>query len=89
MEKKLERREAELKAKLQQLKNQRRALKEDMKTLKRELKELKGSRLHPVSYTHLDVYKRQGPTLLPATIVAGLNWAMSFVLRATAWYPSV
>jgi hypothetical protein len=46
MKKKLERREAELKAKLQQLKNQRRALKEDMKTLKRQLKELKGSTLH-------------------------------------------
>jgi chaperonin cofactor prefoldin len=46
MEKKLDEREAGLKAKLQQLKNQRRALKEDMKKLKHELKELKGSALH-------------------------------------------
>jgi hypothetical protein len=37
MEKKLEEREAVLKAKLQQSKGQRKALKEDMKKLKREL----------------------------------------------------
>ena len=46
MKKKLERREAELKAELEKLKNRRRVLKEDMKKLKRELKELKGSTLH-------------------------------------------
>jgi phage shock protein A len=45
MEKKLEEREAVLKATLQQLKGQRKALKEDMKKLKRELKELKESPL--------------------------------------------
>jgi hypothetical protein len=37
MEKKLEEREAVLKAKLQQSKGQRKALKEDMKKLKRKL----------------------------------------------------
>jgi cell division protein FtsB len=46
MKKKLERREAELKAELEKLKNRRKVLKEDKKKLKRELKELKGSTLH-------------------------------------------
>jgi cell division protein FtsB len=48
MKKKLEEREAELKAKLQRLKSRRNALKEDVKKLKRELKDLKGSKLNPV-----------------------------------------
>ena len=43
MEKKLEEREAGLKAKLQRLKEQRKALKEDMKRLKKKLKGLKNS----------------------------------------------
>jgi chaperonin cofactor prefoldin len=46
MKKKLERREAELKAELEKLNNRRKVLKEDKKKLKRELKELKGSTLH-------------------------------------------
>jgi hypothetical protein len=46
MEKKLEEREAEFKARLQQLKDQRKALKEDMKRLKKKIKELKGSTLN-------------------------------------------
>jgi phage shock protein A len=46
MEKKLEEREAVLKARLQKLKDQRKALKEDMKRLKKKIKELKGSALN-------------------------------------------
>ena len=32
-----------------------------------------GSRNIPVSYTHLDVYKRQDPTTLLGSSVAGIN----------------
>jgi phage shock protein A len=46
MDKKLEEREAEFKARLQKLKDQRKALKEDMKRLKKKIKELKGSTLN-------------------------------------------
>jgi cell division protein FtsB len=46
MKKKLEEREAELKAELRRLKSQRKMLKEDMKRLKREVKGLKESPLN-------------------------------------------
>ena len=46
MEKKLERREVGLKAKLQRLKSQRKALKQDMKKVKNELKDLKNSKVN-------------------------------------------
>ena len=47
MKKKLEEREAKLKAELQQLKGRRKALKDD-KRLKRELKDLRGSKPSPI-----------------------------------------
>ena len=46
MEKKLEEREAGLKAELQRVREQRKALKEDMKRLKKEIKELRDSTLN-------------------------------------------